>query len=76
MKRLLTAATLLIATLAAVVAQPAQQSPGEQVLSARLLQEINTSLQCGTALLSLQQQVADLQKKLKEADAKQAPAKK
>ncbi len=52
--------SLSIAALGEALAQ--QPSPLERVLSERLLQEINTSVQCSAALVSAQEKLRDAEK--------------
>lgn len=57
------------------LAQTQPQSPREQAVTAKLIQEINNNLQCATDVATLQQQVARLQEELKTAnEKKEAPA--
>ena len=48
-------------------AQP-QQSPTEQALSSKLLQEINTGLACAASAISLQQQLTAAQVRIAELE--------
>lgn len=54
-----------LATLALLVAAPAsaQQSPSEQALAGKLMQEINNNLQCQTALITASKELEELKKK-------------
>ena len=57
-------------------AQQQQASPEVQALQARVLQELNGSLQCTTQAITLQQQVTKLTADLKEMKDKYEPEKK
>lgn len=51
-------------------AQQQQQSPMEQSLAAKLMAEMNNSLQCGATVVTLQQQLAAVTKERDELKAK------
>lgn len=52
-----------------------QQSPMEQALVQKLMAEINTSLQCSAAQVTMQDQLKTAQARVKELEAKQEPPK-
>jgi hypothetical protein len=54
-------------------AQQPQQSPAEQALGSKLMQEINAGLQCTQNLISMQQQLAAAIKERDELKAKYEP---
>jgi hypothetical protein len=60
---------LLLTTAAS--AQQHQQTPSEQALAAKLLQEIQGGLTCNASLLSVQAELAKAQARVKELEPKQ-----
>lgn len=64
----------MLVTLPAV-AQQAPPSPMEQSLSAKLLTEINSGLQCGAGLASAQTHIKQLEAKIAELEKKAGEAK-
>lgn len=73
----LIAALLLLPTSAFAQVQPAGNTPLEQALGAKLMQEINNGLQCSAAQVTLGQQLQAAQAKIaelqKQIDAKEPP---
>lgn len=67
---LLAAAASLIAGNAD--AQQHQQTPSEQALGAKLMQEIQGGLICNASLISVQAELAKAQARIKELEAKPA----
>jgi len=59
---------ILLLLASPALAQQAPQSPMEQAISGKLMDEINQNIQYRAALVTLQAQMADLQKKLDEAN--------
>lgn len=59
--------------IATIIATPvlAQQSPAEQVLSTKLLQELQASLSCSTDAIILKADLAKAQARIKELEAKE-----
>lgn len=70
-KNVLVAGLLLTST--AVCAQ--QSSPLEQALSVKLSAEINAGLQCSAAIVTMQQDLAKVQARIKELEEKHEPKK-
>lgn len=71
MKQILLAAFLLLAT-PALAQQPPPPTPEVQALQGKLMQEINSNLQCTTAAITLQAENAKLKAEL---DALKEPKK-
>ena len=65
----------LLLTTAASAQQQHQQTPSEQALGTKLLQEIQGSLTCNASLISVQSDLAKAQARLKELEPKPAPEK-
>lgn len=66
-KTLIVGLSLLVATSA--LAQ--QQTPGEQALGAKLMQELQSGLNCGTSLISVQRELETAKARIKELEAKE-----
>jgi hypothetical protein len=54
-------------------AQDRQQTPFEQALSAKLFQEINSSLSCAVTQLTVQRELDAAKARIKELEAQTAP---
>jgi hypothetical protein len=65
----------LLLTTAASAQQHQQQTPSEQALGTKLLQEIQGGLMCNASLISAQAELAKAQARLKELEPKPAPEK-
>lgn len=76
MKRLV-ATLLLLSTLAPAAAQqvPAVQTPDQQALAGKLMQEISSGLQCQSALITAQRELEELKKKHADEKPNAPPAK-
>jgi hypothetical protein len=61
---------LLLLLTAPVLAQQPQQTPLEQALGARLMQELSSGVSCETKVIGLQKQLDDLKKELENAQHK------
>ena len=57
---------ILLLTMLLITPALAQQTPQEQALGQKLLQEINQGLQCNATVIDLNKKLADLQKQLDE----------
>lgn len=57
----------------AALAQQPPASPSEQALAQKLMAEIGTGIQCSTATITLQQQLAAAQERIKKLEADQKP---
>lgn len=51
----------------------AQQTPSEQALGAKVMQEMQSGMACSVALITAQQQIAELKKLLEEAKKADTP---
>lgn len=69
MKKVLVMALLLVS--APAFAQ--QQTPGEQALGAKLMQELQSGLNCSGTLISVQRELEAAKAKIKELEAKEPP---
>lgn len=67
MKVILIAGMLLLSTTAGWAQQQSVGSPAEQALSSKLLQEINSSLQCGAELIRLREENGKLKEEIAKA---------
>lgn len=75
MTRYLFALAVFLSPFAAYAQAQQPQSPREQAVTAKLIQEINNNLQCASDVVTLQQQIAKLQEELKTgAEKKEQPA--
>ena len=70
--RVLTAFVALLLASPALAQQP-NQSPLDQALSGKLMEEINQNIQYRAAVVSLNDQVTDLKKQLDTVKPKEAP---
>lgn len=70
MMRHLFALAVFLSPFAAYAQAQQPQSPREQAVTAKLIQEINNNLQCASDVVTLQQQIAKLQEELKTAAEK------
>lgn len=69
------ALAVFLSPFAAYAQAQQSQSPREQAVTAKLIQEINNNLQCASDVVTLQQQIAKLQEELKTAaEKKEQPA--
>jgi hypothetical protein len=69
-------AVLLLVAMPAFAQQPQQPaSPMEQALGQKLMEEINSNIQLRTQLVGMQDQIKDLQAKLKPQDKPPEPQK-
>ena len=69
-KFIIGASILLVLAATAAAQQPSQQSPLEQALSKKLMDEINSNLQCGVSAVNAAKQIADLQKQVDDLKSK------
>jgi hypothetical protein len=56
------------------LAQQPQQSPAEQALGSKLMQEINAGLQCTQQLIGANKQIEQLQARIKELESNVQPS--
>lgn len=69
-------AFLFLLLAAPCFAQQQQQSPGEQALGAKLMQELQSGLNCSANLIGAQAELAKAQARIKELEAKPEGAQK